>query len=154
MSEIINTAAQLAAAPPTSIGSGLGVVTAAGLAGVGSLTQFALLKNGSNPKIAGKLKWEHLAIFGYVNATLYGSAGWTGPHDAITNMAGPLAASWGPGGVALGITAILWLRTHGKWRASILGFTAGVLYASAGGWWSVGTMVVTYLANLVPGLGH
>jgi hypothetical protein len=33
MSEIINTAVQLAAAPPTFIVSGLGVVTAAGLAG-------------------------------------------------------------------------------------------------------------------------
>ncbi|WP_043463794.1 hypothetical protein [Kitasatospora sp. MBT66] len=153
MSEIFNTAVQLASAPATSVGTGLGVITAAGLAGVGTVGQIAVLKNGANPKIAGKLKWEHLALAGYINASLYGAAGWEGPHDAITSATGPIAASWGPGGVALGITAILWLRTHGKWRASILGFSAGVLYATAGGWWSIGSMAVTYVANMVPGLG-
>ncbi|MDH6129385.1 hypothetical protein [Kitasatospora sp. GP82] len=155
MSDLVNAAVQLAAVPATSMhGSGLGAITTAGLAGVGTVVQIAILKNGANPRIAGKLKWEHLAIAGYVNATLYGTAGWAGPSDAINSMTAPLAVSWGSGCVALAITGVLWLRTHGKWRASILGFTAGVLYKAADGWWSIGTMAITYLADHLPHLGH
>ncbi|MFD7829185.1 hypothetical protein [Kitasatospora sp. NPDC059803] len=142
------------AAPATDLGGfSLGAFTAGGLAAVGTAAAIFLLKKGVNPKIDRLIKWEHMAAAGFIVANLYAAAGWNALAALIHGLTGTPAAAWGSGALALIITAWIGLRTHSRWRATALGFTAAVLYNTAGGWWSVGSMLIVKAVTSVPGMG-
>ncbi|MGK4581374.1 hypothetical protein [Kitasatospora sp. HPMI-4] len=142
------------AAPASDLGGfSLGAITAGGLAAVASAAVIFLLKKGVNPKIDRHIKWEHLAGAGFVTGNLYAAAGWDAIAALIHGLTSAPAAAWGSGALALIISAWIGLRTHSRWRATILGFTASVLFDTAGGWWSFGAIIIVKVVHSIPGLG-
>ncbi|MFI1169193.1 hypothetical protein ACH4UM_37940 [Streptomyces sp. NPDC020801] len=126
------------APPPTDLGggTGLGAITAAGLAAIISAVIILVLKKGGNDKYASKFTPEVMLVMGFCASAFFESAGWGGPGNMIRSIAAAPAASWGWGACAIIVTAFALLRRHKKGRAVVVGFTAATLYAAAGGWWN------------------
>lgn len=151
----------LAAAPANVAGlSGhaLGSITLSGLALASALVLFFATRKADRLKLIHSR--DGIGAFGIVTGTLWMAAGssWM---SAATSIASVTSSPFGPssgmgnpgeGGLALALTALTflpaWKRTI--WPA-LLGISAAVIYASAGGMWGLFANTVRMLVARVTG---
>lgn len=124
--------------PPATFGGGvnIGTTTVAGVSALCTGVALMVLKQGADDKWASKFSPEVMMGLGFSAASFYETAGWSGPAGFIQAIAAGPGAAWGWGILAMLVTAFALLRKHKKLRATVVGFTAAVLFAAAGGWWA------------------